>query len=578
VTLTSQRIAGPRPLAPAALAGALLCLCVAGLAAQETASRGEAGWTGEPVVSTRFGAVRGFADADHTWVWKAIPYARPPVGELRWRAPQNPVPWTGIRSEHSFSAGCTQYKLFCANAIQGSENCLYLNIWRPRDGETGLPVYVFIHGGGNEMGNATQLPDYHGNRLASRSRMVFVSLNFRLGPFGWFTHPALRKGQSDQDASGNYGLLDMIKALEWIRDNIEAFGGDPQRVTVTGHSSGGMDVLALLIAPGARGLFQRAMVQSGVARTSSVAEADLMSRSVVEQLLVADGTVKTHAQADAMAKAMSPSEAIAYLRSKSDRELLRTYGSTGMAAIANPDVLNDGAVIPVEGFGAFATGRYPSKIPIILGGNREELKTILVSSKTIPWRGELYQAVVKYGSARWRAFGVDEIAHKLATHPDQPPVYTYRFDWGAPDAQGESVLPGVWGKRFGAFHGLGIPFFLGNDTIFGALQILLFTPANRPGRKALSAAMMEYLASFARTGDPNPPGSSLPAWQPWSNEPGTMKAMVFDAQRDALALSVSTEELTDAAVLKAANADLVEPLRGDVLRYLNKMKNPWALR
>jgi para-nitrobenzyl esterase len=249
-----------------------------------------------------------------------------------------------------------------------------------------------------------------------------------------------------------------------------------------------------------------------------------------------------------------------------------------MAAIANPDVLNDGVVIPVEGFGSFAAGRYPNKIPIILGGNREELKTILVSSRTIPWRGELYQAVVKYGSARWRAFGVDEIARTLATHPDQPPVYTYRFDWGAPDAQGESVLPGVWGKRFGAFHGLSIPFFLGNDTIFGALQILLFTPANRPGRKALSAAMMEYLASFARTGDPNPPGSSLPAWQPWSNDDGTMKALVFDAQRRALSLSVSTEELTDAAVLKAANVDLVEPLRGNVLRYLDKMKNPWALR
>ena len=158
------------------------------------------------------------------------------------------------------------------------------------------------------MGSATQLSDYHGNRLASRSRLVFVSLNYRLGPFGWFTHPALRQGQPDLDASGNYGLLDMIKALEWIRDNIEAFGGDPQRVTVTGHSAGAMDVLALLIAPKARGLFQRAMAQSGVARTSSVAEADLMSRSVVEQLLVADGTVKTHAQADATARAMTPSE------------------------------------------------------------------------------------------------------------------------------------------------------------------------------------------------------------------------------------------------------------------------------
>jgi para-nitrobenzyl esterase len=268
----------------------------------------------------------------------------------------------------------------------------------------------------------------------------------------------------------------------------------------------------------------------------------------------------------------------AYLRKKSDQEILRTYGPSKNGIIANPDVLNDGAVIPIEGFYSFATGRYPSKVPIILGGNLEELKSILDSSKTIPWQDELYQAVVKYGTARWRAFGVDEIAHKLAAHPDQPPVYTYRFDWGAPDAQGKSVLPGTWGKRLGAFHALDIPFFLGNDTIFGALQVFLFTAENEPGRKALSAAMMEYLASFARTGNPNPPGSTLPKWLPWSTRPGTMKAIIFDARQDALALSISTVELTDAVVLKAVNADLVEPLRGNVLRYLDQMKNPWDLR
>ena len=560
------------------LSGALLALCTARLAAQEAAPWVAGDWTGTAVVSTRFGAVRGFADADDTWVWKAIPYARPPVGELRWRAPQDPLPWTETREERSFNAGCTQYEVLSANKIRGSEDCLYLNVWRPRDTEIRLPVYVFIHGGGNSIGWATQTSDYLGNRLAAQSHMVFVSINYRLGPFGWFTHPALRTGQSSLDASGNYGLLDMIKALEWIRDNIEAFGGDPQRVTLTGHSAGAMDVLALLIAPKAKGLFQRAMAMSGVARTSTVAEADLMSRSVIEQLLVADGTAKTHAQADAATRAMSPPVLAAYLRKKTDREILRTYGSPVRGIIANPDVLNDGAVIPIEGFSAFTTGRYPSKVPLILGGTREELKLFLESSKAIPWQGELYQAVVKYGTARWRAFGVDEIAHVLAVIPGQPPVYTYRFDWGAPDAEGKSVLPGAWAKRLGAFHGLDVPFFLGNDTILGALQAFLFTAETDPGRKALSAAMMQYLASFARTGNPNPPGSTLPKWLPWSTRPGTMRALVFDAGPDSLALSISTAELTDAGVLKAVNTDLVEPLRGNVLRYLDQMKNPWSLR
>jgi para-nitrobenzyl esterase len=560
------------------LSGAMLALCTAGLAAAEAAPWVVGDWNGKPEVTTRFGAVQGFADADETWVWKAIPYARPPVGDLRWRAPQNPVPWTKIRSERSFNDGCTQYDVLNSNTIRGSEDCLYLNVWRPQDGEISLPVYVFIHGGGNTMGWSTQIADYQGNRLAARSRMVFVSINYRLGPFGWFTHPALRTNQSALDASGNYGLLDMIKALEWIRDNIKAFGGDPQRVTLTGQSAGAMDVLALLIAPKAKGLFQRAMAQSGVARTSTVAEADLMSRSVIEQLLVADGTAKTHAQADAATTGMTMAVLATYLRKKSDREILRTYGSPKGGIIANPDVLNDGVVIPIDGFASFATGRYSSKVPIILGGNLEELKSILDSARTIPWQDELYQAVVKYGSARWRAFGVHEIAHQLAANAGQPPVYTYRFDWGAPNAKGKSVLPGTWGDRLGAFHALEIPFFLGNDTIFGVLQVFLFTTENEKGRKALSEAMMAYLASFARTGNPNAPGSTLPKWQPWSTQPRTMKSLVFNAGPDALAISISTEELTDASVLKAVNTDLVEPLRGNVLRYLDQMKNPWDLR
>jgi para-nitrobenzyl esterase len=199
--------------------------------------------------------VLGQDDADGTWVWKAIPFARPPLGQLRWRAPQDPVPWQGVRRETAFNAGCTQFSEVIPGMISGSEDCLYLNVWRPRDAEPGLPVYVWIHGGGNSTGSATHISTYLGNRIASRSRVVFVSVNYRLGPFGWFTLPALREGVSPEDASGNYGTLDLIQSLKWIRDNIEAFGGDPARVTITGESAGGIDVLSLLISPPARGLF-----------------------------------------------------------------------------------------------------------------------------------------------------------------------------------------------------------------------------------------------------------------------------------------------------------------------------------
>jgi para-nitrobenzyl esterase len=478
----------------------------------------------------------------------------------------------------AFNAGCTQYDPVFGSAIRGSEDCLYLNVWRPRDTEAGLPVYVFIHGGGNSMGYATQIPDYQGNRIAARSRMVFVSLNFRLGPFGWFSHPALRVGQSDLDASGNYGTLDIIKALEWIQNNIEAFGGDPRRVTVTGQSAGGIDVLSLLISPLARGLFQRAMSQSGAARTSGIEEADAMSRSVIEQLLVADGTARTRAVAAEAAEAMAPSALRAYLRKKSDRQILRCYGPPHMGMIDNPAVLRDGVVIQRDGFDSLATGSYASRVPVILGSNRDELKTFLAFSNAIPWQGELYQAVVKYGSERWRASGVDEVARRIASHADQPSVYAYRFDWGALDSNGGSVLPGAWGRRLGAFHGLDVPFFLGNDTIFGALQLLLFDGANQPGRKALSGAMMAYLASFARTGDPNPPGAVLPDWPAWPKEPGAAMALVFDARKESVALSLVSEQLTDEGVLDAVRTDLTEPLQGQVLAYLVRSKTPAGFR
>jgi para-nitrobenzyl esterase len=253
----------------------LLCTAAAALAVSCASSPGAAAvkepgqWRGEAVVQTRFGLVQGFADADTTLVWKAIPYARPPTGDLRWRAPQDPEPWAGIRAPRSFHAGCTQFSPVFKGSITGSEDCLYLNVWRQQGTETGLPVYVWIHGGGNSIGSATMVPDYYGNRIAARSHVVFVSLNYRLGPFGWFTHPALRDGASAEDASGNYGTLDIIQALKWIQQNIEAFGGDPHSVTITGESAGGHNVLSLLIAPPARGLFTAPCRKAGMRRRTA---------------------------------------------------------------------------------------------------------------------------------------------------------------------------------------------------------------------------------------------------------------------------------------------------------------------
>lgn len=529
-------------------------------------------WSGLPLVATRFGSVQGLEDGDSTWVWKAIPYARPPLGELRWRAPQDPASGDVVRRETSFNGGCTAFSSIIPGQIIGSEDCLYLNVWRPRDAEAGLPVYVWIHGGGNSTGSSTRVSHYYGNRIAARSRVVFVSVNYRLGPFGWFTHPALREGASAEDASGNFGTLDIIQALKWIRANIDAFGGDPGRVTVTGESAGGINVLSLLISPPARGLFQRVMSQSGAALTRGMAEADASSQRVLEQLLLKDGKARTGAAAAQRAGGMSPEAIRAYLRSRSDRQMLSVYRPIGLGMIENPAVLRDGAVIPLGGYEALRTGDYPNKVPVILGSNADELKIFLRFSSNIPWQSDLYQAVSRYGSARWKVSGVDEVARRLTGNADQPPVYAYQFRWGTVDAQGKSPLPNMWGSELGAFHSLDIPFFLGHDTVLGIFQLFLFSSQNEPGRKALSAAMMRYLARFARTGDPNPPDGSLPAWEPWSRAPKGPKYIVFDVRGSEPALEMSTEELTDAEVMASASAELAEPLR---TRALDSLRTSW---
>jgi para-nitrobenzyl esterase len=216
-------------------------------------------------------------------------------------------------------------------------------------------------------------------------------------------------------------------------------------------------------------------------------------------------------------------------------------------------------------------------VPLVIGTNKEELKLFLWLARTIPWRSPLYAAAARYGSDRWKAAGVDEVARLLTSHPDQPPVYAYQFGWGAPDANGKSPLPGTWGTRLGAFHSLEIPFFLGNDTLEGALQLILFTYENQPGRRALSAAMMDYIAQFTRTGDPNRPGSGLPEWTPWTDAAGTGRCMMFDVNGDSPSLVMSPMELTDQGVMDAVNA-LPEPLRSQIREYLVTSRMPATVR
>ncbi len=547
-------------LAILAACAATLCSC-AGSPEPAAVRDAPGAWAGGAVAQTRFGAVRGRPDDADTWSWKGIPYAAPPIGELRWRAPRDPAPWAGVRDASRFGARAVQARPV-VGGIAGSEDCLYLNVWRPRDGGTGLPVYVWIHGGGNSLGAADMVSDYRGHRVAAASRVVFVSVNYRLGPFGWLALPALREGASAEDDSGNFGTLDLVQALRWIRDNIEAFGGDPRTVMIAGESAGGMNVLSLIASPLARGLFHRALVQSGVSATTPLAEAEERAGAMLADLLVRDRRARDRVDAARLTAGMSAEDLRAYLRGTRAKRIMARYtpGPTGM--VDNPSLIRDGNVLPAEGYRVFETGAYANRVPLVIGSNADEVKLFQFFDRRLDWRGEEYAAAARFGSDRWKAEGVDAVARRLATHPGQPPVYAYHFRWGAQRDDGTSVLPSPWGRRLGSFHSLEIPFFLGTDTVNGVMQVFLYSRTNEPGRRALSGIMMGFIARFIRTGDPN--GAGLPTWPAWSNDPGAPKSLVLDADLDRPVVSVSdveyTRERAEAALRAALGDEAAAPI------------------
>jgi para-nitrobenzyl esterase len=233
---------------------------------------------------TTSGAVIGFSESPKTFSWLGIPFAKPPLGELRWRAPQPPDAWTGVRDALAPGSACPQMANPLGDqpgakkgTVIGHEDCLYLNVYAPRSSpdeaaNRRLPVMLWIHGGGNSVGHAGS---YDGSSLAGTYNVVVVTANYRLGPLGWFRQAALVADAQDEDGrSGNWGTLDQIRALEWVRDNAAAFGGDPNNVTIFGESAGGNDVMALLLSPRAAGLFHRAISESGGTNSAPLARAE----------------------------------------------------------------------------------------------------------------------------------------------------------------------------------------------------------------------------------------------------------------------------------------------------------------
>lgn len=447
-------------------------------------------------VPTASGSVSGM-EKDDVKVFLGIPFAAPPVGELRWKAPRETNSWTDVRKCVEFGPACPQPPMFGRKPEKMSEDCLYLNVWTPADSSRDkLPVMVWIHGGGFAAGTASQAP-YNGLNLA-RKGVVVVSINYRLGILGFLVHPELEKESPDK-TSGNYGLLDQIAALQWVKKNIAEFGGDPDNVTIFGESAGAASVTALLMSPPAKGLFHRAIAESGVING--------LNRG------------NNYSAALEKGKELTGGTSIADFRKKPAAELLEMQGDTDFMHSSHFRFMPvlDGKVLPQNLFLELIRGN-TAKVPLIMGVNSDE-GTIFARKMSPPeYRLWVNSRMGNFAEEIIQAYPADEkdasltAANVFAILTFYQPIRIFARNYSEKSNKifmyhFNRVPPIEMAKKFGCFHSLEIAYVFGNL---------------KPGLgyaeedKKLSETIMNYWVNFAKNGDPN--GKGLPGWLPYSRK------------------------------------------------------------
>jgi para-nitrobenzyl esterase len=479
------------------------------------------------IVKTTYGVVSGQKDSrSSVTVFKGIPYAAPPVGELRWRPPVAPAAWKGVRKADEFAASCMQSvhgdflpwtKEFLVQN-QTSEDCLYLNIWSPKlSAAADLPVVVFIHGGSFSEGSGS-VAVYDGTNLAGTG-LVIVTINYRLGVFGFFAHPDLT-AESSHHASGNYGLMDQIAALQWVQSNIRAFGGDPRRVTIWGQSAGAFSVGALLASPQAKGLFQRAVADSGLgiaelpmhglpdAEQAGVQFANSHNAHSIRELRAIPAAELLPRPGDYSGPRFTPN-IDGWILPQSPRALSGQGVDSDVPVItgyqANDGMLSGPPIHTPSDFAAMAHRFY--------GGMAEEFLRLYPAQK----EDEVRSAALESSRDRERVSMVLWSTERLKNH--KGPVYTYYFD---------RAIPWPQHPEFGAFHSGELPYFFRN-----------LAAMDRPWEAIdtqVSDTASSYLREFAGSGNPNAQGA--PKWP--ACDPSFPAAMEIGARMESIPLAAST--------------------------------------
>jgi para-nitrobenzyl esterase len=451
--------------------------------------------------------------------FKGIPFAAPPVGERRWQEPGPVIAWKGVRKADKFGASCMQsivqerkpwtYEFMTHGEI--SEDCLSLNVWTgAKSARERRPVFFYIYGGGFTEGSGA-VPVYDGEGLAKKG-LVVVTANYRVGVLGFLAHPELSQ-ESSSKVSGNYGLFDQLAALRWVRDNIAAFGGDPNRVTIAGQSAGGMSVHSLIASPLAKGLFHRAIVESGGSSIGGGGIA-LSTRSLAD----AEAVGKQFAEARG-------ARSLPELRAMTWQKLTEAAPGAGATMRFSPIV--DGYLLPAAVREIVAQGKH-SDVPVLTGANAGELGGFTAPQSPVTMESFVKRAREQYGPMadeflKLYPVGTDAQAAAAQVQSSRDQALVSMYLWSQERAKTsktkaytylwDHALPGPDAVRYGAFHTSEVPYVL--NTLY--MSTRPFTEADRKIAEMISS----YWANFAATGDPN--GKGLPQWAPVGDKPEVME-------------------------------------------------------
>jgi len=468
-------------------------------------------------VSTQFGEIQGSLNGN-IYQFLGVPFAKPPVDTLRWKAPQNPDSWTGVLSTTSFAPVCPQKNFAQGDTtftIEGNEDCLYLNIWSPQINSGSKVVMVFIHGGGNQQGGASEIAGgtqlYFGKNLSERGDVVVVTIQYRLGPLGFLVHPGLET-ENTNNVAGNYAVLDQILALQWIQNNIANFGGDPSKIMIFGESAGGVNVGNLLTTPLANGLFHRACIQSATPVINDYNDSKNKGISWVDSFT----TTGTNVQK------------IAYMRSLDADSLLFFESSplAGGVVQTNWKPVLDNVVFNDYPQQIFQSGNF-NKVPLMIGSNSEEMSlsapqtvlpfmvTALINSSVPPAYQAQALALYPPGSnpaqARASYIGILSDAQFTSTTRrtaqcvslnQAEPVWRYFFTH-------KHTIPQL--TVFGSYHGMELFYVFNNWENATLGSGVLFNPAD----DSVQNVMLDYWVNFANTGNPN--GGELVNWNQYES-------------------------------------------------------------